>query len=218
MSDSDDSSWIEYFLSQRGNNFFCEVDELYITDKFNLTGLSDLVPYYRQALDTILDYECDDDLLTDEELNSSAQALYGFIHARFILTNRGIDLMVAKYQNQEFGMCPRELCENQPVLPVGLSDVPGVATVKIFCPKCNEVYAPHSSKYRLDGAFFGTTFPHMVFAVHPDIRPPQDIVRYTPKIYGFKLHETAYQQMRDRREREKQRERENKNKNAGRRS
>lgn len=51
---------------------------------------------------------------------------------------------------------------------VGLSDVPGEAMVKLYCPKCMDVYSPKSSKHHhTDGAYFGTGFPHMLFMVSP---------------------------------------------------
>ncbi len=58
MSSSEDSeeTWISWFCSQRGYyDFFCEVDEKWIEDRFNLTGLSDVVPHFDRALDLILE-------------------------------------------------------------------------------------------------------------------------------------------------------------------
>lgn len=112
----------------------------------------------------------------NELVESAAEMLYGLIHVRYILTTKGLAAMVApslfnicvgssfisfpflicwnqtqkqleKYKNYDFGRCPRVYCCGQPCLPVGQSDVPRSSTVKIYCPKCEDIYYPRS-KYQ----------------------------------------------------------------------
>jgi len=50
-SDYAANSWVTWFLGTKGNEYFCEVDEDYILDRFNLTGLNTEVQHYPAALD-----------------------------------------------------------------------------------------------------------------------------------------------------------------------
>eukprot|EP01116_Phalansterium_solitarium_P001562 TRINITY_DN11377_c0_g1_i1.p1 TRINITY_DN11377_c0_g1~~TRINITY_DN11377_c0_g1_i1.p1 ORF type:complete len:275 (-),score=73.43 TRINITY_DN11377_c0_g1_i1:197-1021(-) len=188
-SGSEESSWISWFCGLNGNELFVEVDDEYIQDDFNLTGLNNIVPNYEYALDMILDAESDD--LTDEQteiVEAAAEQLYGLIHARFILTSRGLSHMVDKYNNAEFGRCQRVLCNLQPLVPIGQSDVPQANTVKMFCARCQDIYHPKLSKHaNVDGAYFGTTFAHMLFHTYPHLVPSPPTQTYVPRIYGFKL-------------------------------
>ena len=42
-SEDEVAAWIGWFCSLKGNEFFCEVDEEFIQDDFNLSGLSSQV-------------------------------------------------------------------------------------------------------------------------------------------------------------------------------
>lgn len=114
---------VSWFCSLKGNEFFAEVEHEFMQDEFNMTGLSAQVPYFEYALDTILDAESvaatrfSKD--QQEAIESAAELLYGLIHARYIITPRGLNAMLEKYKAVHFGRCPRVHCQGQPVLPVG---------------------------------------------------------------------------------------------------
>lgn len=132
-----------------------------------------------------------EDDLSDEtfvELNQEASDLYGLIHARYINSVNGLAKVYHKFLSSLYGTCPRALCDRQKVLPVGMSDTLKVSRFKVFCPRCEEVYIPKFKQVNIDGAFFGTTFPHH-FLKHYNkaiILPPK-IYHYEPKIKGFNI-------------------------------
>ncbi|OMH84264.1 Casein kinase II subunit beta [Zancudomyces culisetae] len=199
MSETDSEGykyWVEWFLNTKGNEFFCEIDDEYILDRFNLTGLHAEVAHYQQAFDLITD-QLDEDSFDDEQskiLDRSAKHLYGLIHARFIITTRGLIKMVEKYKRGDFGRCPRVYCNQQNLLPVGITDVPNEVSVKLYCCRCEDIYHPKSSRHcSIDGAYFGTSFPHMLLQAYPSLKPPPltEAQRYVPKIFGFKIHNIA---------------------------
>ena len=68
-------------------------------------------------------------------------------------------------------------------MAIGLSDVPGESMVKLYCPKCCDVYTPKSSRHHhIDGVYFGTGFPHMLFMVHPELRPSKPSNQFVPRL------------------------------------
>ncbi|KAG9255018.1 casein kinase II, regulatory subunit [Emericellopsis atlantica] len=193
-SDSDYTSyWRDWFISSRGNEYFCEIDEDYLTDRFNLTGLNTEVQYYQYALDLVtdvFDLDCEDDMR--ETIEKSARHLYGLVHARYIVTTRGLSKMLEKYKKADFGKCPRVACHSHPLLPMGLSDVPSVKPVKLYCAKCEDAYNPKSSRHAaIDGAYFGSSFHNIIFQVYPALVPAKSVERYVPRVYGFKVHAAA---------------------------
>ncbi|KAI9248654.1 casein kinase II, regulatory subunit [Sporodiniella umbellata] len=195
-SESEDAQyWIDWFLDCKGNEYFCEVDEDYILDRFNLTGLNaEVKHFYAEAMDMMTD-SLDEAKLSDkvrDQIEVTARHLYGLIHARYIITSRGMAKMFEKYKKAEFGRCPRVLCNLQSLLPVGLSDMAQSKTVKLYCPRCEDIYNPKSPRHAsIDGAYFGTSFPHMLFQAHGQCVPQKTKERYEPRIFGFKVHAIA---------------------------
>lgn len=203
-------TFVQQFCEAFGHDYFVPVAHDFINDDFNLTGLLLQVPYYREALYTIMDYEVEtrDDnsggvkgkeLPNQALLSCLAELLYGLIHARYIILKPGLTAMATKFEKNEFGLCPRYYCDGMHLIPVGSTDIPGQETVRLYCPCCNDVYLPLLLRYlNIDGAFFGTTFPGLLVKMFPEIenqcrlrinKVNQD--DFGLKLYGFRINEVS---------------------------
>jgi len=175
-----------------GNHVLCEADKQFIEDSFNLFGLKQFIPKdFNRTLATILDRQEQDDADDSGDFLQSSSLLYGLIHARFIVTTNGLQVMQRKYIHKDFGECPRAFCNGQAVLPVGLADEPHLGSYKLFCPKCRDLYNCPASQRHIDGAFFGSSFPHIFLMTYENIVPSAPTSCYVPRIFGFKVHSSS---------------------------
>ncbi|CAG8584611.1 9041_t:CDS:2 [Dentiscutata erythropus] len=144
-------TWISWFCGLPGHEYFAEVAEDFIEDDFNLTGLNSMVPFYKEALEMILDVESEEETLKVPDVSiveTSAELLYGLIHQRYIITRQGLQQM-ASLKNLNLYIFPLLLNVS---ISIYWSDMPGLETVKLFCPSCLDLYTPPSSRFHnVDG-------------------------------------------------------------------
>jgi len=200
-TDDEPLTWISYFCEKPENIFFCQVDYDYIESAFNLYGLKDEVKNFKYLRRTIL--EEINDSSTDEYFNipkhwrsPEVADLYGRIHARYIVTAAGQRAMVQKFREGHFGRCRNYLCTHGSVphvLPIGISDKLGKDYVKVYCPKCNDIYDTDRSK--VDGGYFGRTFPHFFLICRPELLPRTTVSvadsKVVPTVFGFRIHKSS---------------------------
>ena len=65
--------------------------------------------------------------------------------------------------------------------------------MKLFCARCRELYDHNvpGGNY-IDGAFFGSTFPHLFLQTYGELRPQRCTRQYVPRVFGFKVHQQGY--------------------------
>ena len=64
--------------------------------------------------------------------------------------------------------------------------------MQVYCPLCEDCYCPRSKYHdNIDGAFFGTTFPHLLLMTYPQLQPEAAADPYVPRVFGFKLSSSA---------------------------
>ena len=182
-------TWIEWFTSQPFGKYFVKIDPSYLNEEFNFYGLRQQVSHFNQALEIIrgpipnLKKKC------SSEQNEAAMILYGLIHARYILTEAGLEKMHEKYLHHDFEKCPRVLCDGMQCLPYGSLNTCGQSNVKMFCPNCYDVYLiSNPETVCIDGAFFGSTWVHSFLEKYSDIVPKVPAQQYVPRIFGFRLY------------------------------
>ena len=145
--------------SDTPDNWLCNIDDEYLQSSVSYYGLNQYVQHINSATQLIKGLKVDQHSLPPDKLEeylSCAKLLYGLLHARFICTYEGIYKMKQKYRTGVFGVCPRTECNEWRVLPIGLTTIPGQDTVKVWCPKCQEVFNCNST---IDAAYFGPDFP-----------------------------------------------------------
>lgn len=192
---SEEETCIEWLLSQEGNHLLCRVEEDYIEDNFNLYGLSKIIPNFRETIRLLLsDSTSVDGCLEEGWIGPSYEHLrdlYGLIHQRYILTTQGLNKMRRKFQNEVFGSCPEPDFSDAAVIPVGMSDQLRAGPPMGYCAASGEVYPMPAWGNTLDGAYFGTTFPHLLLMQNPALHGPQGWpvpnTLYIPRIFGFKV-------------------------------
>lgn len=184
-------TWIEDFCRSPGNEFFAEVPESFIRESMNLIdiGRGVEIPYYKEALAVLLGERS---LKTSEGqkasiLQSSVTLLYGLLHARFLVSPQGLKVVLEKFSKAEYGRCPRVFCQGQGVLPVGETDLPMQSSVKVFCPRCGDLYSPSDFARVYDGAFWGTTLAHLVLLGWPELKTTPNTNHYVPRVFGFRV-------------------------------
>ena len=144
----------------------------------------------------------------------TAMDLYGLIHARFILSPKGLAVMKEKFALGHFGRCPLTACESHRVLPLGQYEALSASRVKVYCPKCKDVYVPHRGKgVDVDGAYFGASFPHVFLLTYPELVPEFESKPHIPRIYGFRIfgwNGSKYKSLKSKKRREKGKEKDRK--------
>lgn len=166
------------------NPWLAVVSAAFLENPFEHFGISKVVPLFDDAIRCIRD----DAVVDSPRLEEACVITYAYLHARFIMQPVGMKIMRRKYESGVFGTCPRFMCEGQNLLPVGVSSSVGVDRVKLFCPRCLDIYESDS---QLDGANFGPSFPHYFVQMNRDLKFPRRAEQMQYSFCGVPLDATS---------------------------
>jgi hypothetical protein len=144
-----------------------------------------LYPIFRRAVHLILkedeedsasdkDVSPEDMIIPPYALQAAAEALYLMVHARFVISPRGLEAVrhVMMMNRTIFGKCPRPICRGCGTLPYGYnidytstsrqgssSLSSSTSLCHRYCPSCGEVWISWNSK--TDGCAWGPSWCHL---------------------------------------------------------
>lgn len=181
-------NWLDCFLATPCGKYFVKVDKDYLDDNFNIYGLKD-------KLDGSVDYRTIIQIIrgkegkpTNEKVAKYVEIIYGLIHARFLMTKSGLELIHKKYTDCVYETCPNYNCRAQ-CLPYGKNPDPG-RRLLMYCPACHDVYYCSRPECQyIDGSAFLSSYIVPFEHEYPSIKkippPPKPNLR----IFGFKIEE-----------------------------
>jgi casein kinase II subunit beta len=185
------SCWLETFLSRPSSRLFIRVDEDFLLNRFNRYGLHSKLSQFDLAFDLlrsrVSNYFNPSKDIPFHVIESQAIILYAYLHARFLTTQEGLELMREKYES--FQVCPRLFCRDTRCLPYGVNDDFGSDPAAWFCPSCGDLYRIQEAEIAsVDAAFFGGTWVHLFVKVYPEVVLREARKVYVPKIFGFRIY------------------------------
>lgn len=186
--DSDDTSksyedsWIVRFMTDKKNGYLDRIPDFFLQDRFNLYGLKEKIEDFEDAYQAIQDRK--------ESINYDTEStVYFLIHQRYVCSKQGMETILERVLNWEYGTCSRIGCRDVPYIPIGLSNEPRKSSTKLFCYNCSGLYEPRGSLKKLDGCAWGTGFAHFLilsFSYHFEKKAAE---QYVPRVFGFQIAE-----------------------------
>lgn len=182
MSTSYDDCWVVKFISKNENRYLARISESFLQDRFNFYGMKEKIEDFDTAYQAILDKG-------EGGIPDTEAVVYYLAHQRYIYTKTGLDSILDRVLDREFGTCHKIGCHDIPYIPIGLSNEPRKSGTKAFCYNCESLYEPRSSLRRLDGSAWGSSFAHFLILSFPYHFEKKMIEPYVPRIFGFQIAE-----------------------------
>lgn len=187
MVESDEGDgryWAGEFFKKKENTFLARINDDFIEDSFNLVGLNKKIENLKRSYNAILDKTGSHDYIEES-------SLYYLLHQRYIYTITGVEDILEKVMNKEYGTCPKVGCSTK-LIPCGESNDPRVSATRLYCHNCVCLYMSKAPIKALDGCAWGTSFPMFLILTFPFKFKKKATTPFIPRLFGFQVCEQDY--------------------------